>query len=390
MPHFPKPFFKKARGLWYVEIDRRQINLGPDREVAFRMYHQLMSQTNRKGHGASEFLVDIVDSFLEWVSRNRSPDTYEWYRYRLQRFVERYPKLTVRDLRPFHVQEWVDSYPGLSKTSRRNYFRSVKRCMKWAMQQGYISENPVAYLEVPGGDRKEVIVTTEEYARILEHCKDVTFRDLVVVTWETGCRPQELLRVEARHVDLRNSRWILPQSEAKGKKAPRIVYLSETAVEITSRLQPQYPTGKLFRNSRGDAWTPDAVNCGFDRIQDRMGQEEMNRRGESITAEQIAAFIPKLKPTKVSKGKPVDKTAAELRAEAKRKLKKQRIGELVPRYSLYALRHSWATRALQSGLDGLTVAVLMGHSDPSTLARVYQHLAHDPEHLLKQARRAAG
>ena len=39
MPHFPKPFFKKARGLWYVEINRQQVNLGPDREAAFRQYH---------------------------------------------------------------------------------------------------------------------------------------------------------------------------------------------------------------------------------------------------------------------------------------------------------------------------------------------------------------
>jgi hypothetical protein len=41
MSHFPKPFFKKARGLWYVEIDRKQINLGGDRDEAYRQYHQL-------------------------------------------------------------------------------------------------------------------------------------------------------------------------------------------------------------------------------------------------------------------------------------------------------------------------------------------------------------
>ena len=44
MPHFPKPFFKTARCLWYVEINRRQINLGPEREEAFRRYHALMAQ----------------------------------------------------------------------------------------------------------------------------------------------------------------------------------------------------------------------------------------------------------------------------------------------------------------------------------------------------------
>ena len=34
MPKFPKPFFVTARGVWRVQIDGRQINLGPDDRVA--------------------------------------------------------------------------------------------------------------------------------------------------------------------------------------------------------------------------------------------------------------------------------------------------------------------------------------------------------------------
>ena len=41
-------------------------------------------------------------------------------------------------------------------------------------------------------------------------------------------------------------------------------------------------------------------------------------------------------------------------------------------------------------LDALTAAVLMGHKDPSTLAKVYQHLSKNPAYLLEQAKRAAG
>ena len=36
------------------------------------------------------------------------------------------------------------------------------------------------------------------------------------------------------------------------------------------------------------------------------------------------------------------------------------------------------TGACSGGPMHLTVAILMGHSDPSTLAKVYQHLAHNP------------
>ena len=44
MPHYPKPFFRAPRGLWYVQIDGRQVNLGPDRDEAFRRYHDLMAR----------------------------------------------------------------------------------------------------------------------------------------------------------------------------------------------------------------------------------------------------------------------------------------------------------------------------------------------------------
>ncbi len=36
MPHFPKPFHRLSRDLWYVQVDGRQVNLGRDRAAAFR------------------------------------------------------------------------------------------------------------------------------------------------------------------------------------------------------------------------------------------------------------------------------------------------------------------------------------------------------------------
>jgi len=91
---------------------------------------------------------------------------------------------------------------------------------------------------------------------------------------------------------------------------------------------------------------------------------------------------------------------------------------------VYPIRHSWATRALQRSLDPLTVAILVGHSEPSMLAtdrcamkvttashlvldfqqnlckegnlhcaavsKVYQHVAHDPEYTRAAAERATG
>ncbi len=388
MPHFPKPFFKKGRSAWYVEIDRHQHNLGPDKDEAFRQYHQLMAQPQAKKVSA-ESLAAIIDAFLEWTQRNRSAETYEWYRYRLERFIRRYPDLRAVELRPYHVETWADSY-DFSRTSRRNYLRSVKRCMKWARKQGYIDVNPIADLEVPSANRKEIVILPDQLETFLGLVRSRELTDLMVVTWETGCRPQESLRVEARHVDVANQRWVFQRSEAKMKRITRVIYLTDRAMEITRRLMLAHPEGPLFRNSSGKPWTTDAVNCGFTALQIRAGKLEIKKRSLEIADKDIAALLPKLRKTRKQKGKVIDKTEKVLRSEATRKLTYKLSKSLAPRCSLYALRHSWATHALQKGVDPLTVAILMGHEDPSTLSKVYQHLSLNPAHMLEQARRAVG
>lgn len=387
MAHFPKPFFKQARKSWYVQIDRKQIKLGPDRDEAFRQYHQLMQQPAEQVAASPESLVNIIDAFLDWTERNRAPDTYEWYRYRLQRFVDKYPDMKVSSLKPFHVEEWVDNY-DIAQTTRRNYFRSIKRCLSWAKRQGRIEKNPIEALDIPGAERRDVYVPPEEFEILLSFVPDARFRDLLVATYQTGCRPQESLRVIGEYVDSKNARLIFPQMKSKGKKSPRIIYLNDEALAICNRLTGEYPTSELFRNAAGRPWSTEAVNCVFDRIQIRMGKKLLLEEKREPGEKEISALVKTLSPTKTEKGVMREKRPAELRCEAKRKLFNRMAKDVAPRYSLYSLRHSWATNALKRGVDPLTVALLMGHKDPSMLARVYQHLSHSPDHMREQARKA--
>lgn len=393
--HVPKPFYRKSRDTWYVQVDGRQVNLGRDREAAFLRYHQLMAvpeqdrRIAQENAGAGMRLAELFDRFLDWVLQHRSADTYAWYQYRLQRFADRFPDLTIGQLRPYHVQQWVDSYPDHTPTTTRNYMRCIKRCVRWAKSLGYVDSNPIEHLSMPAGLPREVYINPQQFAELLSLTPDECFIDLITITYETGCRPQESLRIEIRHIDLKNQRWVMPRSEAKGKEAPRVVYLSDKAVEIMRRLIADRTNGYLFLNSRGKPWTTSAVNCAFQRIQHRLGMAEMKRHEIIVSADKIAEFIPTLSKTHRVGKKVVPKTDAELRHEAKRKLTYRLAQESAPKYSLYALRHSWATNALQRGVDALTVAILMGHKDPSQLAKVYQHLSHNPKHLLEQAKKAA-
>ena len=388
MPKFSKPWFRASRGVWYVTLDGKQINLGADRTAAFEEYARLIAEPKEVRQVPVHSLPAVIDSFLDWIKTRRAADTFEWYRYRLERLACRYPTLDASRLTPAMVEDWVDEY-DLSVTSRRNYYRCAKKCLKWARSRGLVKRNRIRDLEVPAAESREVVISNEEYQQLLSLIVDPTFRELVVTTWETGCRPQESLRVEARHVDSINQRWIFPKSESKNKKISRVIYLTDAAAEITRRLVRSHPEGRLFRNRNGNAWTTDAVNNAFQRIQVRFGKQIREQRSLLPTEEEIETLAATLAPTCRVKGKTFKKTTGLLKQEARRKLKIKMACNLAPRWSLYAIRHTWATNALQKGVDPLTTAILMGHSDPSMLSKVYQHVALNPGHMLSQAKKAA-
>jgi integrase len=389
----PEPWYRPSRGLWYVTIHGIQHKLGPGPknnipEEALQRFHALLAEPPEKPKAsvpvATSQVVGVLDKFLSWCQEHRKPKTFEWYRWRLQLFTDFIgTELPTESLKHYHVDDFLARYPSWAPGMKRTAARAVQRAMRWAMKKGYIEKNPVADYEKPAQGRRTVVVSPDEFRAILSLCPSPQFRDLLEVTWETGCRPQEALAVEARHVDERHTRWLFTPDESKGELWPRVVYLTSRALEITQRLMHLYPAGKLLRNDHGNAWDPFAVNCAFCRLQMRMGLKRMKELG--ISVESVQRFDRRLY------GDPLELKKA--RADQRQRLKERtkRVAKLAcehaPKYCLYNLRHSWLDRALKSGMDALTAAILMGHRDPSTVAKVYQHVSQSPAYLQEAVKR---
>ena len=62
--------------------------------------------------------------------------------------VDRIADLTVAQLRPYHVQSWVDD-KDCSPGHRGGCIGAIKRALNWARKFGYIDNNPIAFLEQP-------------------------------------------------------------------------------------------------------------------------------------------------------------------------------------------------------------------------------------------------
>jgi integrase len=340
MKRQPKPHYKASHKAWYVNLNGKQIRLASEeegKERAMEVYYQVMA--GRLPPEQNQSVAVILYRFLQ--HHESSPaSTRRFYSRPVRSFIDYIgPALRVSDVQPRHVENWLTerhSYKRLksgkltdkptSSTYRHNLVRAVKSAFQWAEDKGYIAKSPVRKVKVPPqysrGD--DAYLEPEQWAKVLT-CEDESLLDLLIVMYETGCRPQEVRRVEARHFDRAAKCWEFPVEESKGKKEKRVVLLSDQAFEICQRRALKHPDGSIFRNHRGKPWTTTGLDCHCARLS--------------------------------------------------RSLKF--------RVTPYMVRHTFATEKIIQGVDLVTIATLMGHRDLKMLMKIYQHVRRRGEHLRK-------
>ncbi len=328
MARSPQPWFRQDRQAWFVTINGQRHNLGPDEQEAKRKFHELMASKPKCPIATHTYLTvaDIFEKFLAWTSIHRAPKTYQWNQFRIQMFVDALGagvSMPVSSLKPFHVVEWSDKHPDWSPNYRHGLIQAVQRAFNWAVKLGHLDTNPIRHIEKPGLSRREELITSIDWEKVRDHyAEGDPFRDLLEFSWESGARPFEARRIETRHVQLEQHRVYFPKEESKGKKRPRIIYMTVRAEQIIKRLMVDR-AGLLFLNARNKPWTPFCINNRFCRLQKHVGKKMCQM----------------------------------------------------------LLRHSFATTKLEEGTAPATVAALLGHADLSMISRFYGHLDKSSDHL---------
>ena len=338
MARQPKPWYWEERQSYYVTVRGTRHNLGADKTEADRLFHELMAARPNASPALPTGLTvaDVFEKFLDWCQKHRSPRSYEWYKNHAQGFCKSL-KPSARDtpaadLKPFHVVEWVDSHATWGANQRRGAVIAVQRPFNWAAKLGYLPTSPLRGVEKPKAERREQVVSPEDYGVIVASYREGDpFRDLLEFLWEAGCRPQEARHLEPRHFNREAMRFEIPPAEAKGKKRWRLIRLTDKARGIVERRLAD-GREKVFTNEDGNPWTVDAVNCRFGRLKKRLGV----------------------------------------------------------RYASYSIRHGFCQRMLESGADHLSVAELMGHANGQMVASVYSHMNKADAHLMDVLKKAAG
>ncbi|MCA9178430.1 MAG: site-specific integrase [Planctomycetales bacterium] len=329
MPRKPKPYYRAHTKSWYCTIDGQRISLGKSKAEAEKRFHELMaSREDLKAQIATCYQLTQV--YLDWCERHRKSATYENHRRYLKSFIESVGKaLRIAQVRQRHITQWIDGVEW-TDTSKNDAISIVQRAFNWAVEEGHIQRSPLSKVAKPKRKRREIVYSSEQWKQIKSHVTDRLFLDLLDFLWATGCRPKEARTLEARHI--RGQVAIFPASEAKGGEKDRVIFLTEEILPVIERLAAEHRTGPLFRNRRGNPWTKDAIKCRLSRISEKVGF----------------------------------------------------------RVIAYGARHAYATNALLNGVDPISLSHLMGHESTDMVARVYSHLAKNPEFLHEQARKARG
>lgn len=336
MPRIGRPWKRASDGKWYAKIDGVLTCLGTNEKLAHKEFHRLKGRSAPViKHGDQIRIEELSQAFLDWCRSNKSAATADWYETALRSFVETIETGTLAaEILPAHITAWIDN-PALkwSANTRRGYASAVQRAFRWAHRQRLIASNPVADVEKPAATSRESVLSPEAIKNLQsETVGKPWIADVVTALLETGARPQEIRKLEARHVDLENGVWVLPRSEAKGKRKARVIVLTPSMLELSKRLCADHPDGPIFRNSRGKPWSSSAIRQWFWR-----------RQGKHGLPDDLCAYLS---------------------------------------------RHTYVTQSLERGVDAVTLAELVGHADTRMISRVYSHLR--LEHLKAAAIKASG
>lgn len=335
MARRPEPWYWAARKGWYVQFNKKQILLGkadkatttPPKAIAAE-YHRLMMGENLldETERTRATLPEVCEAFI-YSKKNMRKDTIEKYVQCLGRFASKYPNKRFNLIRVPDVEQWIASFPNWGSGTRHDATRTIKTLFRWAREAGYCDLNALAGYENPYPAPKRVRgMTDAEFTALVDYAKDLEFKQIMMFLRETGCRPGEARVATAAHLIEDKPVIVLPPELHKtGRRTGknRIIYLSAAIEPMVRALAIRHPTGTLFRNSRnGGMWGHAALHARVRKYRRKLG---------------LAA-------------------------------------DVVP----YLARHAFATRHVESGVDLVVVAKLMGHAYTNTLQDVYTHLSDAP------------
>lgn len=284
--------------------------------------------------------------FEDYATLKVRPSSHQTYRGYLDHHIQPYigsiplSKLTTLDLQRLYRKllgsgrverlESENQPKGLSPKTVRNIHQIISSALKLAREQRLIPHNPAEGCALPKLERKEMkTLTREQLAAFFAEAKATGVFEMYYTELATGLRRGELLGLKWEDIDLeqgslRVRRQIaridgeIVEAPLKTKNSYRTLPLAEGTVAILNEQKKKAGHSPwVFPSPTGSPLSPDSVLHMLHRVLDRAG---------------------------------------------------------LPRVRFHDLRHTFATLALQNGVDIKTVSGMLGHYSAGFTLDTYTHI----------------
>ena len=248
-------------------------------------------------------------------------------------------KLTTMDLQKFYRKlltkgrvdriESREQPKGLSAKTVRNINQVISSAMDLAVAQKIILTNPTNACELPKVEHQEMqTIPAEQLQAFLEEARATGVYEMYYIELATGLRRGELLGLKWQDIDWKNGiikvrRQVarvdgkIVEAPLKTKNSYRAVTISQQAIEVLKQQKAKTNDQYVFPSPNGGPISPDSVNNMLKRVLERAG---------------------------------------------------------IPKVRFHDLRHTFATIALQNGVDIKTVSGMLGHFSAGFTLDTYAHV----------------
>ena len=329
-----KQVFKNVLGKTQSEVkEKLKIALAENQKVDF---------TKTGKYTVTQWMNEWYENVAKIKVRASSHQTYRGYiDNHIAPNIGKLPleKLTTMDLQKFYRKlmtkgrveriESKDQPKGLSAKTVRNINQVISSAMDFAVAQRIISVNPCQAVALPKVEHKEMqTIPAEQLQAFLTEAKASGVYEMYYIELATGLRRGELLGLKWGDIDWKNGvikvkRQIarvdgkVIEAPLKTKNSYRTVTISPQAVEVLKQQRAKTKDEFVFPSPNGGPISPDSVNNMLKRVLARAG---------------------------------------------------------ISKVRFHDLRHTFATVALQNGVDIKTVSGMLGHFSAGFTLDTYAHV----------------
>lgn len=339
---------RESKGIWIADVTfgrgwdgrvvrkRRRCKTRAEAEVAER--ELLIERDTQRGNYTRMTLAEFVEHVYWPLKDHLKPTTKDGYNRDLKlRILPAFGALNLDEIDRLGIQRMLDACPS-GKTAR-NARATLSAVLTVAVEMGLLTVNPAGFSyrypddtkREPGSDG-EVLTTFAQHVPVLlhavKHHAGEPVERLLVLGLCFGLRKNEMLGLDWEHVDMDARTISVVQAYNRGHGAPQL-----DAPKTARSVRTIPMTNYAYKRMR--AWGPGtgAVVTFQDQ---RMNPHTAQRH--------IRAMVEN---------------------------ERYGNGASLPRLTLKALRHSFATSCINAGVEVSKVSAWLGHTDVSTTYNRY-------------------